>query len=610
MQLFGSKANGDEDAGDILAAQIETAAQRGLQQEEEEIELLPWYLLHPRSHFRSLWNLLVIALLIYTATVMPFRLAFDDTDESVTWKVAEWVLDGLFFTDVVITCFSAYYDDEGKLIVTHKAVVLNYLRTWMLLDIAGCLPLDVMMQSSTRYNTLIRLTRLPRLYRLTRIGRLLRMWRSSRGAECLEAVRDFLSIKHTATRLLSFFCSIFVCVHIMACLWVFIAKIEDSPDSWLVHRGFQDGSIRNQYIASVYWAFTSISTVGYGDITPNTSLERCLSIFWMVCGVYFFSFTIGSLSSILSNIDTKETVLITKLAIIDEFVRDAHLTKGMRNLLRTSIKYNSDKTGYSLADKQDLFYELPRNLRYDVALSMHQGAIRDIPFFTEKDHAFVAMIVPFLRHLFVQSLHMVYRVDDYADEVYFISKGWCGVVYGAENYLVKKLQRGSYFGDIEVIQGSTRKFAIMAATDTDLLVMNKKLLATVQQEFPGIYQDMVDVASMRDKLNEKTITEHKELLRMKKDQHLDEMKISEIKKSVALRAIKKLEKKVNFPSKDVSERSIPENSLDLQRQVAENEYRMNGIDRKLEEILSLVSEQRTMVQALLRGRGVEKRGRL
>lgn len=606
VQLFGSNAKAEDEADNLLSQQIETATQRTTAQVDEEAnEKRAWYLLHPRARFRSLWNVVVIGLLAYTATVMPFRLAFSDT-ESYTWQVAEWILDSLFFTDIVVNCFSCYYDDEGKLITSHKQILLCYLRTWLLLDIAGCLPLDLMMQTSTNYNSLLRLARVPRLYRLTRVPRLLRMWKSGKCAECMERAQDYLSIKHTGTRLLTFFCSVFVCVHIMSCMWVFTAKLEDHPDTWIIAKGFQDGNTKNLYIAAIYWAFTSLTTVGYGDISANTSIERCIAILWMVVGVYFFSFTIGSLASILSNIDTKDSLLMTKLAIIDEFVLDAHLSRSMRNRLRTCVKYSSEKKGYSLADKQDIFYELPRNLRYEVALAMHQGAVKELPYFLEKEHAFIAMIVPFLLHLFMKGMSMVYSKDDYADEIYFISKGWCGLVYGREHYLVKKLQRGSYFGDIEVIQGIPRKYSIMAAIDTDMLVMNKKLLATVQQEFPTIYEEMVDVATMRDKLNEKTITEHKELLRMKKDQHLDQMRISEIKQSVAIRAVRKMERRSTVLPRETLPTAgtwpTPESSVDLYRQVSETDARLTAINQELSSVLTQVTDQMEMVQSLMRRR--------
>ena len=74
---------------------------------------------------------------------------------------------------------------------------------------------------------------------------------------------------------------------------------------------------------SLYWAFTTMSTVGYGDITGGTLFEMTISIVLMIFGVCFFSFTIGSLASIFNRIDSKEAVLNNKMAIIDEFAKES-----------------------------------------------------------------------------------------------------------------------------------------------------------------------------------------------------------------------------------------------------------------------------------------------
>jgi Ion channel len=55
------------------------------------------------------------------------------------------------------------------------------------------------------------------------------------------------------------------------------------------------------YITSFYFTVTTIMTVGYGDITANSSLEKIICIFLMLIGVVAFSFATGAISSIISN---------------------------------------------------------------------------------------------------------------------------------------------------------------------------------------------------------------------------------------------------------------------------------------------------------------------
>lgn len=55
-------------------------------------------------------------LLVYTAFITPIRLAFIDND-NYNWNAVEIVVDILFFFDILITFNSAYYNEEGVLIV-------------------------------------------------------------------------------------------------------------------------------------------------------------------------------------------------------------------------------------------------------------------------------------------------------------------------------------------------------------------------------------------------------------------------------------------------------------------------------------------------------------
>ncbi len=62
-------------------------------------------------------------------------------------------------------------------------------------------------------------------------------------------------------------------------------------------------------MTSLYFTVTTIVTVGYGDITPYNSTEKCFVITLMIIGVMAFSFTTGAISSIIASYDTKQARL-------------------------------------------------------------------------------------------------------------------------------------------------------------------------------------------------------------------------------------------------------------------------------------------------------------
>jgi hypothetical protein len=220
---------------------------------------------------------------------------------------------------------------------------------------------------------------------------------------------------------------------------------------------------------------TTLGTIGYGDIVPGTNLERVISILWMILGVGFYSFTVGSLSSLLSSIDSRDAALTTKLYTIGEFSKEAGLDTKLSYELRKAVKYHSYKIGTTWNDKMTLFNELPRSLRYSVAMTMHQNAAKIIPFFKTKDPAFVTAVIPYLKPLHIRDDRFIYIEDQHADEIYFLLKGRANLVIGLSEIVYKSFLKGSYFGDCEIILRTKRQDNVKSFGDCELLVMTKQV---------------------------------------------------------------------------------------------------------------------------------------
>jgi voltage-gated potassium channel len=69
----------------------------------------------------------------------------------------------------------------------------------------------------------------------------------------------------------------------------------------------QPGSGFTDIGTSIYWAITTLSTVGYGDITPVTHLGRLLSGFIMLLGYTIIAIPTGIVSASFID-ETREPV--------------------------------------------------------------------------------------------------------------------------------------------------------------------------------------------------------------------------------------------------------------------------------------------------------------
>ena len=59
-------------------------------------------------------------------------------------------------------------------------------------------------------------------------------------------------------------------VHLMACFWYMAATFEDNIyDTWVGTRDVVNDTIGMKYANAFYWAYQTVTTVGYGDFPPQ-----------------------------------------------------------------------------------------------------------------------------------------------------------------------------------------------------------------------------------------------------------------------------------------------------------------------------------------------------
>lgn len=102
------------------------------------------YIIYEDGKFRSFWNVVVVILLMYTATYVPYKLAFVENDSAFV-NGFEIFVDCLFTLDIVFNFLTTYDDPATNTTISDlPRIAVNYLKGWFLLDVLACFPFQVL----------------------------------------------------------------------------------------------------------------------------------------------------------------------------------------------------------------------------------------------------------------------------------------------------------------------------------------------------------------------------------------------------------------------------------------------------------------------------------
>lgn len=77
---------------------------------------------------------------MFLAVTVPYRISFEDSPTNEWFMLDMWI-DCIFIVDLTFNFLTAYEDENGILVTSHKRIALSYIKTWFLIDLMSCIPI-------------------------------------------------------------------------------------------------------------------------------------------------------------------------------------------------------------------------------------------------------------------------------------------------------------------------------------------------------------------------------------------------------------------------------------------------------------------------------------
>ncbi|MEE6521843.1 hypothetical protein FKM82_020176, partial [Ascaphus truei] len=391
-----------------------------------------WTILH-YSPFKAVWDWLILLLVIYTAIFTPYSAAFllNDQEEERNWEcgyscnplnIVDLIVDIMFIVDIIIN-FRTTYVNANDEVVSHPAkIAIHYFKGWFLIDMVAAIPFDLLIYrtGSDETTTLIGLLKTARLLRLVRVARKLDRY-SEYGAAVL-----FLLM-----------CTFALIAHWLACIWYAIGNVErpymEHKIGWLDNLADQIGksyndtdqgsgpSLKDKYVTALYFTFSSLTSVGFGNVSPNTNSEKVFSICVMLIGSLMYASIFGNVSAIIQRLYSGTARYHTQMLRVKEFIRFHQIPNPLRQRLEEYFQHAWSYTNG--IDMNAVLKGFPECLQADICLHLNRTLLQHCKAFRGATKGCLRALAMKFKTTHAPPGDTLVHYGDVLTTLYFISRG-------------------------------------------------------------------------------------------------------------------------------------------------------------------------------------------
>uniref|UniRef100_A0A4W6E5T2 Potassium voltage-gated channel, subfamily H (eag-related), member 2a n=1 Tax=Lates calcarifer TaxID=8187 RepID=A0A4W6E5T2_LATCA len=403
-----------------------------------------WTILH-YSPFKAVWDWVILLLVIYTAIFTPYSATFLLRLEAAMQtcgyscsplNVVDLIVDIMFIVDIIINFRTTYVNSNDEVVSQSSRIAVHYFKGWFLIDMVAAIPFDLLIYRSGE-----EVVRGARLLRLVRVARKLDRY-SEYGAAVL-----FLLM-----------CTFALIAHWLACIWYAIGNVERSTSAgigWLDTLGDQLGkpyndsiiesgpSIRDKYVTALYFTFSSLTSVGFGNISPNTNSEKIFSICVMLIGALMYASIFGNVSAIIQRLYSGTARYHAQMMRVREFIRFHQIPNPLRQRLEEYFQHAWSYTNG--IDMNAVLKGFPECLQADICLHLNRSLLQNCKAFKGSTKGCLRALAMRFKTTHAPPGDTLVHAGDLISDLYFISRGSIEILKG--DVVLAILGKNDIFGE-------------------------------------------------------------------------------------------------------------------------------------------------------------------
>ncbi|XP_015688138.1 potassium channel KAT2 isoform X2 [Oryza brachyantha] len=422
------------------------------------------------SRYRT-WETFLLVLVVYSAWICPFELAYL---RNLSWKIflVDNIVDSFFAMDIILTFFLAYLDRKSYILVDDpKRIAARYLSSWFLFDVCSTIPYQLLGRIFKKHENGL-------AYRLLSM---LRLWRLRRLSELFARLEKDIRLNYYWIRCTKLISVTLFAVHCSGCFNYLIAdRYPDPARTWIgaAIPNYRSESLWIRYVTAIYWSITTLTTTGYGDLHAENPREMLFSICYMLFNLGLTAYLIGNMTNLVVQGSCRTRNFRDTIHAASQFAARNQLPEHIKDEMLSHICLRYKTEGLKQKETLD---SLPKGIRSSIAVNLFLPVIKKVYLFHGVSFTCMLQLVTEMEAEYYPPREAVILQNEAPRDIYILVSG--AVEERMEIDGTEKVQEvlcgGEIFGEIGGLCSIPQPCTFHTIKVSQLLRLNTTVLKTI-----------------------------------------------------------------------------------------------------------------------------------
>ena len=433
-------------------------------EDEEVVEEMEeeYYFISPETHKIFIFDVFNLFCILFCSFFYPIHIAQSICFCSI---IPNGIIIILFFTDLIniidilISFFRAYYNFEFVLVKKNEKIIKHYLKRYFIPDIISAIPIfscsyylcekfnpDSKLCFTNGIDLKYNCLKMCLGLKIIKLFKVLDR-KSNRG---INYFYDKISENYTLEKTMKMALFGLMCVlgfNIFICYHIFIGR-QNYPN-WILATNNQDKNFLNLYMISCYFLITTITSVGYGDITCVSLGETIFQIILLTIGVIAYSWVVSTIGNYVKK-ETRAAIKYNKDMDLLEEIRISYPKMSFKLYNKIQKHLETVSQQQERFDTNLLVNTLPYTLKNQLMFIIYGNIIKKFNFFKECENSdFILRILTSFIPMTAKKGAFIIHEGELVDNIIFVKEGRLSLIaaidldnplISIDNYLGEKFE--------------------------------------------------------------------------------------------------------------------------------------------------------------------------